>query len=63
MVLCSSMLLVPFLWMIKFSGVLLERKEEMMIVNSSGDPNDALAVKGGGLCGKSGQGSSINAGG
>ena len=39
------MLLVPFLWMIKFSGVLLERKEEMMIVNSIGDPNDALTVK------------------
>jgi hypothetical protein len=53
----------PILMDDKFSGVLLERKEEMMIVNSSGDQNYALAVKGGGLCGKSGQGSSINAGG
>jgi hypothetical protein len=38
------MLLVPFFWMIKFSGVLLECKEELMIVNSNGDE---LMVKGG----------------
>jgi hypothetical protein len=37
----------PFLWMIKFSGTLLERKEELMIVNSNGDENRASMVKGG----------------
>ena len=47
MVLCSSMLLVPFFWMIKFSGVLHKHKGEMMIVNSNGDENGALMVKGG----------------
>ena len=49
MVLCSSMLLVPFFWMNKFSGVLLERKEELMILNSNADKNGSLAVKGGGF--------------
>ena len=47
MVLSSSMLLVPFFWVIKFSCVLLEHKEELMIFNSNGDKNGALMVKGG----------------
>ena len=47
MVLCSSMLLVPSFWMIKFSNaVLLERKEELMIVISNGYEDYALTVKG-----------------
>ncbi len=33
--------------MIKFSGVLQERKEKLMIVNSNGDKNIVLMVKGG----------------
>jgi hypothetical protein len=33
------MLLVPFFWVVKFSGVLMEGKEELMIVNSNGDEN------------------------
>ena len=42
-----SMVLVPSFWIIKFSGaVLLERKEELMIVNSNGDENYASTVKG-----------------
>ena len=41
------MLLVPFGWMIKFSGVLHEHKGELMILNSNGDENGALTVKGG----------------
>jgi hypothetical protein len=41
------MLLVPFFWVIKFSGVLREHKEELMIVNSNGDENGDSAVKGG----------------
>jgi hypothetical protein len=45
----SSILLVPFFWMIKFSGVLLERKGELMIVNRNGDENGASTVKGGGF--------------
>jgi hypothetical protein len=44
MVLSSSMLLVPFFWVIKFSCVLLEHKEELMIVNSNGDENGDSSV-------------------
>jgi hypothetical protein len=40
------MLLLPFFWRIQFSGVLLERKEELMIVNSNGDEKCSSAVKG-----------------
>ncbi len=47
MVLCSSMLLLPFFWMIKFCGVLHERKGELMILNSKADKNRASMVKGG----------------
>ena len=43
------MLLVPFFWMIKFSGVLHEHKGELMILNSNADKNGSLAVKGGGF--------------
>lgn len=41
------MLPLPFFWMIKFSGVLHERKGELMILNSKADKNEASAVKGG----------------
>ena len=44
------MLLLPFFWMIKFSGVLHERKGELMILNSNVDMKRAPTVKGGGLC-------------
>jgi hypothetical protein len=46
MVLCSSMLLVPSFWMIKFIDVLLERKIELMIVNSNGYENHASTLQG-----------------
>jgi hypothetical protein len=63
MVLCISILLVPLFWMIKFSGVLQERKEELMIVNGNGD-GGALTIKGGPFCGEScGQGCSFMQGG
>ena len=49
--------------MIKFSGVLQERKEELMIVNGNGD-GGALTIKGGPFCGEScGQGCSFMQGG
>jgi hypothetical protein len=42
------MLLVPFFWMIKFSGVLQEHKEELMILNNNhGIENGASMIKGG----------------
>jgi hypothetical protein len=37
---------VPLFWMIKFSGVLQEHKEELMIVNGNGD-DGASVIKGG----------------
>ena len=43
------MLLLPFFWMIKFSGVLHELKGELLILNSNADKNRALTVKGGGF--------------
>jgi hypothetical protein len=39
------MLLVTFFWMIKLSGVVLEHKGELMIVNSNRDENYASTVK------------------
>ena len=47
MVLCSSMLLFPFFWIIKFRGVLHERKGDLMILHSNADENGALTFKGG----------------
>jgi len=46
MFLFISILSVPFYWMTKFSGVLQELKEELMIVNSNGDENGST-IKGG----------------
>jgi hypothetical protein len=46
MVLCISILLVPLFWMIKFSGVLQERKEELMIVNGNGDDGASTIKEG-----------------
>ncbi len=40
-------MLLPFFWMIKFSGVLHDRKGELMILNSNADKNEASTVKGG----------------
>jgi hypothetical protein len=45
----------PFLWMIKFNGTCLERKEELMIVNRNVEMRTELRwSKWGPLCGKSG---------
>jgi hypothetical protein len=46
MFLFISILSVPFYWITKFSGVLQELKEELMIVNSNGDENGST-IKGG----------------
>jgi hypothetical protein len=44
-VLCSCMLLISNFWMIKFIGVMLASKEELMAVNNNGDENYAPTVK------------------
>jgi hypothetical protein len=41
------MLLFPFFWIIKFRGVLHERKGDLMILHSNADENGALTFKGG----------------
>jgi len=46
MFLFIRILSVPFYWMTKFSGVLQELKEELMIINSNGD-GEGSANKGG----------------